>query len=76
MNSTPLTEGEAMRVVAEVMGFFAEPMPDFVRRRHAELRDRGLGNDEIFAGLGVEIAARRFSPPPMSARQLRRIVYG
>ena len=33
--TTPLSPGEAARVVAEVMGYFAEPVPEFVRRRHA-----------------------------------------
>lgn len=63
-------------MVAEVLGYFAEPVPEFVRRRHAELRDRGLTNDRIFAALRVELATRRFAPPPLSVRQLRRIVYG
>lgn len=76
VRSTPLSAGEATRVVAEVLGYFAEPVPEFVRRRHAELRDRGLTNDRIFAALRVELATRRFAPPPLSVRQLRRIVYG
>lgn len=74
--STPLSPSEASRVVAEVVGYFAEPVPDFVRRRHAELKGRGLTNDQIFATLRVELATRRFAPPPLSTRQLRRIVYG
>ena len=51
-------------------------MSDFVRRRHAELKLRGLTNDQIFVALGAELMARRFSSPPLSLRQLRRIVYG
>ena len=50
--STPLSPAEAARVVAEVVGYFAEPVPDFVRRRHAELKLRGLTNDVIFARSG------------------------
>ncbi len=63
-------------MVAEVLGYFAEPVPEFVRRRHAELKRRGLTNDQIFERLGRELPARRVAPPPLSARQLRRIVYG
>lgn len=74
--STPLSVGEAARVVDEVVEYFAEPVPDFVRRRHAELRRSGRTNDQIFSSLGAELAARRFPPPPLSARQLRRLVYG
>jgi hypothetical protein len=76
VRSSPLSPGEAARVVAEVLDYFAEPLPDFVRRRHAELKRRGHTNDQIFAALGPELATRRFTPPPLSARQLRRIVYG
>jgi hypothetical protein len=75
VRSTPLSPSEAARVVAEVVGYFGEAVPDFVRRRHAELQRRGLTNDQIFAGLDAELAQRRFAPPPLSERQLRRIVY-
>jgi hypothetical protein len=74
--STPLSEGESRRVVAEVLSYFAEPVADFVRRRHRELRSRGIHNDQIFAALPVELATRRVAAPALSARQLRRIVYG
>ena len=76
VRSTPLNAGEAARVVAEVVGYFAEELPEFVRRRHAELKDRGLTNDQIFAVVGAELAVRRVAPPQLSARQLRRMVYG
>jgi hypothetical protein len=76
VRSTPLDAAEAARVVAEVIGYFSEQLPDFVRRRHAELKHRGLTNEQIFAALGAELATRRVAPPPLTARQLRRIVYG
>jgi hypothetical protein len=76
VGSTPLSEGEADRVVAEVLAWFAEPVADFVRRRHRELAARGLTNDRIFAAVGDELAGRRFPAPPLTARQLRRLVYG
>jgi hypothetical protein len=76
VRSTPLDTGEAARVVAEVVGYFSEQLPEYVRRRHAELKRRGLTNEQIFAALSTELAARRVAPPPLSARQLRRMVYG
>lgn len=76
VRSTPLSGNEATRVVAEVLSYFAEPVDVFVRRRHRELQTRGLHNDQIFAALGAELATRRVAPPALSARQLRRIVYG
>ena len=76
VRSTPLSATEAARVVAEVVGYFSEELPEFVRRRHTELKRRGLTNEQIFAALDAELATRRVAPPPLSARQLRRIVYG
>ena len=76
VRSTPLSAGEAARVVDEVVEYFAESVPDFVRRRHTELKRIGQTNDQIFTALEAELVARRFAPPPLSARQLRRIVYG
>lgn len=76
VRSTPLSPGEAARVVADVLGYFVEPLPEFVRRRHAELQRRGHTNDRIFPELAAELPERRFAPPPLSVRQLRRIVYG
>ena len=76
VRSTPLSEGEADRVVAEVLAWFAEPVADYVRRRHRELAARGLTNDRIFAAITIELPERLFPAPPLSSRQLRRLVYG
>ncbi|PYC84047.1 hypothetical protein C7C46_08195 [Streptomyces tateyamensis] len=71
-----LGPGEAARVVAEVLAYFSETATEFVQRRHAELQARGLTNEQIFTRLAVELPARRVAAPELSARQLRRIVYG
>lgn len=71
-----LGPGEAARVVADVLAYFSEPTGAFVRRRHAELKARGLVNDEIFPRIAVELQARRVAAPELSLRQLRRVVYG
>ncbi|MDF2708494.1 MAG: hypothetical protein K0R62_4146 [Nonomuraea muscovyensis] len=71
-----LGPGEAARVVADVLSYFSEPVEEFVRRRHAELKGRGLTNDEIFPRVAAELRARRVAAPDLSLRQLRRIVYG
>ena len=76
VRSTPLNEAEADRVLADVVAWFAEPVPDFVRRRHRQLAARGLTNDQIFAALATELSERLFPAPPLSSRQLRRLVYG
>ncbi|GEL18288.1 hypothetical protein [Pseudonocardia asaccharolytica] len=76
VRGSPLSAGEAERVVAEVLSYFAEPVEEFVRRRHTELQRRGLTNDRIFEQVSVELGVRRVAPPALSIRQLRRIVYG
>ncbi len=74
--TTTLGPGEAARVVAEVLAYFGEPVDDYVRRRHGELKSRGLTNDEIFRKVSAELLGRRVAAPELSLRQLRRIVYG
>jgi len=74
--STGITRAEAVRVIDDVVGFYAEPMEDLVRRRHAELQLRGHKNPEIFAALRAELADRVVAAPRLTERQLRRIVYG
>jgi hypothetical protein len=67
---------EAARVVAEVLAYFSESTADYVRRRHTELQSRGLTNEQIFSRIAEELPDRRVVAPELSARQLRRIVYG
>ena len=76
MSTCPLSRAEATRVVADVLGYFSEPAADYVRRRHRELKARGLTNDVAFEQIATEIPHRRYAPPEFSLRQLRRIVYG
>lgn len=74
--STPLSRGEASRVVMDVLAFFDETTEDWVRRRHRELQARGLTNPDIFERITQELPRRAVAPPQLSLRQLRRIVYG
>jgi hypothetical protein len=62
--------------VADVLGYFSELPQEFVRRRHAELKARGLTNDRAFEQIAAEIPLRRYAAPDVSLRQLRRFVYG
>jgi hypothetical protein len=74
--STGLSAGEASRVVADVVGWYREPVEDYVRRRHGRLKMFGAKNHEIFAQIAAELADRVVAAPDLSERQLRRIVYG
>ena len=74
--TTGLSETEAARVVEDVVAFHAEPVEDYVRRRHAALKTYGARNSEIFGLLAEELTERVVAAPRLSERQLRRIVYG
>jgi len=74
--STGLTPAEAARVIEDVLAWYREPVGDYVRRRHAHHRLFGRRNPEIFALIADELAGRLVAAPPMSQRQLRRIIYG
>jgi hypothetical protein len=74
--STGLSPSDAARVVEDVVAFHAEPVEDFVRRRHAHLKTYGAKNDEIFARIAEELAGRVVAAPDLTERQLRRMIYG
>nr|WP_202515044.1 MULTISPECIES: hypothetical protein [unclassified Streptomyces] len=74
--STALNRGEALRVVQDVLAYFDETTPDFVRRRHRELQAQGLVNAEIFERIEADLKYRAVAPPELTLRQLRRMVYG
>ena len=76
VRTSPLSDSEARRVVAEVLGYYDEPVEQFVRRRHRELHGRGLRNEQIYPAIGAELSGRRVVPPRLSSRQLRRMIYG
>lgn len=74
--STGLTPAEALRVIEDVVAFHAEPVGDYVRRRHTHLKTYGAKNPEIFARIAAELADRVVAAPALTERQLRRLVYG
>jgi hypothetical protein len=67
---------EVEKVVRETLDYFSETVEQFVARRHAELQAEDLRNDAIWQRLADELRARRFAAPPLSERQIRRLVYG
>ncbi|WP_225831932.1 hypothetical protein [Streptomyces sp. NK08204] len=74
--STPLSRGEALRVIQDVLAYFDETIQEFVRRRHRELQAQGLQNAEIFERIEADLKHRAVAPPELTLRQLRRMVYG
>lgn len=76
VRTTHLPAGVARRVVGDVVAYFSEPVEAVVRRRHRELQASGRTNPDIFDRIAAELAARPVAAPALTARQLRRIVYG
>ncbi|PID54577.1 MAG: hypothetical protein CSA58_00075 [Micrococcales bacterium] len=74
--SCGLSWGEADRVITDVVSYYQEPAPDFVRRRHRELQSDGHRNQEVYRRLLAEIRTRVFAAPDLTERQVRRIIYG
>lgn len=60
----------------DVLAWYREPVQDVVRRRHAEHQLRGVRNADAFVLIAEELRERLVAAPPLSERQLRRIVYG
>jgi hypothetical protein len=76
VRTTPLPRSMAERVVEEVVAYYSESVEAFIRRRHRELQARGLANPEIFQQIVEELRTQPVAAPAMSARQVRRVIYG
>jgi len=74
--TTRLDRGEAHKVVRETLEYFSESLPEFVVRRHRELRAGSLRNEVIYRRIAEEVRERRFVATPLTERQIRRLVYG
>ena len=66
----------ASRAVAEVLDTLSLDVDEFINTRHAELQAQGEQNTIIFERIAVELSELRFKAPALSARQIRRRIYG
>lgn len=71
-----LSRTQASRAVDEVLDSLALEVDEFIARRHGELQAQGASNAEIFERIAEELRALRFKAPELSARQIRRRIYG
>ncbi len=71
-----LSRAQATRAVDEVLDSLGLEVDEFIARRHAELQAQGGTNSEIFDRIAEELRALRFKAPELSARQIRRRIYG
>jgi hypothetical protein len=71
-----LSREQAARAVAEILDSLRYEVDEYIAARHAELQTQGIANPEIFERIADELPALRFRAPELSARQIRRRVYG
>lgn len=71
-----LSREQARRAVAETLDALTLEVSEYIDARHAELQREGVANAEIFERIANELPALRFKAPTLSARQIRRRIYG
>jgi len=71
-----MTAQEATHLVIEVLNYYSDTSEEFLRTRHQELQTLGYNNQQIFSELQQELSQRRFKAKKLSARQIRRAIYG
>ena len=71
-----LSAQQASRAVDEVLDVLRLDVDEFISARHAQLQAQGEQNPVIFERIAGELAVLRFRAPALSARQIRRRIYG
>jgi len=71
-----MSRTQATRAVDEVLDSLALEVDEYIARRHRELQAAGENNSEIFERIAEELRVLRFKAPELSARQIRRRIYG
>lgn len=71
-----LSAEHAERAVAEVLDTMRLDVDEYIRARHVVLQQQGFSNPEIYERIAAELPALRFAGPALSARQIRRRIYG
>ncbi len=71
-----VSERDLNKLVEELMTYWSETPQQYVLRRHRELQRQGLTTGRIYPLIASELSERLFAAPPLSERQIRRIIYG
>ena len=71
-----LDPARASRAVSETIDCLGQGVDEFIADRHRELRAQGARNEVIYETSAREIPTLRFAAPKLSARQIRRRIYG
>jgi hypothetical protein len=71
-----LSAEQAARAVVETLDCFQLEVDEHIVARHAQLQRQGVANPEIFQRIAAELTTLRFRAPELTARQIRRRIYG
>lgn len=71
-----LAPAQAQRALSEILDCLALKVDEYIASRHKELQAMGMHNPAIYDKLAKELTLMRFAAPPLSARQIRRRIYG
>jgi hypothetical protein len=71
-----LSAEQAARAVEETLDSLRLGVDEYIAHRHAELQAGGENNPRIFERIAGELPAMRFKAPVLTARQIRRRIYG
>jgi hypothetical protein len=71
-----LSPTEASRAVAEVLDCFDLTVDDYIARCHAALQRAGVDNEAVYSRIADDLRRLRFRAAPLTARQIRRRIYG
>jgi len=75
--TTGLPASTCKRLVLDILAEYDESLEGYVQRRHHEIKAAtDLKNEQIYAQILAEIPQRRFTPTPLTLRQVRRLIYG
>lgn len=71
-----LSPEDARRAALEVLDGMRFDVDAYILERHGELRAQGESNPEIYERIAAELPHLRFKSVTLSARQIRRRIYG
>lgn len=71
-----LSAGVAERAVAEVLDALRFEVDDYITSRHTQLQGQGSCNQDIYTRIADELPSMRFLAKQLTARQIRRRIYG
>ena len=67
---------QAERILEDILMAYDQGVEEWIRSQHIRLQRQGLRNEEIYRFLADSLPGRRFTAPPLSVRQIRRLIYG